>query len=213
MENVMVDTKFLMDKLGKPGWVLVDVSFAADYEKGHIPGAVGLPAWVSKMFAVDTKRHSTVIEQLEQMFGEMGIGSDSHIIVYGNPANVHWNAVPFWILEAGGFNSTLLKGTVQFYDGGVKRWQAEGGKLEQGSPRGKPAAFKSVAGVKRGATADEVLSIAAGKKKAIGLGIGQMIPTKTAVFNFWVEPQVSIADEGPGWPQWQTFLALNTQFK
>ncbi|MCJ7499249.1 hypothetical protein MUP29_03240 [bacterium] len=47
----------------------------------------------------------------------------------------------------------------------------------------------------------------------IGLGIGQVIPTKTAVFNFWVEPQVSIADEGPGWPEWQIFFALNTQLK
>ncbi|MCJ7499246.1 hypothetical protein MUP29_03225 [bacterium] len=171
MKNAMVDTKFVIDKLGKPGWVLVDLSFAADYEKGHIPGAVGLPAWVSKMFADDTKRHSTVIEHLEQTFGEMGIGSDSHVIVYGDPANVHWNAVLFWILEAGGCNSSLSKGTVQFYDGGVKRWQAEGGKLELGAPKVKPATFKSVAGVKRGAAADEVLSIVTGKEKAIVLDV------------------------------------------
>jgi hypothetical protein len=47
----------------------------------------------------------------------------------------------------------------------------------------------------------------------VGLGIGQVIPTKKAVFNFFVEPQVSVADRGAGWPEWQIFCALNTQFK
>jgi hypothetical protein len=47
----------------------------------------------------------------------------------------------------------------------------------------------------------------------VGLGIGQVIPTKKAVFNVFVEPQVSVADKGAGWPEWQIFCALNTQFK
>ena len=169
MKSVIVDTKFLMDKIGKPGWVLVDVRFAGDYAKGHIPGAVGLPAWVSKMFADDTKRQATVLPRLEQTFGEMGIGSDSRVIVYGDPANAHWNAVLFWILEAGGFNSSRRNGTVQFYDGGVDRWQAEGGTLDQLSPTVKPARFKAATGVKRGAKTDEMLHIVKGKKKAIVL--------------------------------------------
>jgi thiosulfate/3-mercaptopyruvate sulfurtransferase len=167
MENVIVDTKFVMDKIGKPGWVLVDVRFSEDFGKGHIPGAVGLPAWVSKMFADDTKRQATVIPRLEQTFGEMGIGNDSRVIVYGDPANVHWNAVLFWILEVGGCNSARRKGTVQFYDGGVGRWQAEGGTLDQQSPAVKPAAFKAAAGMKRGVKIDEMLRIIAGKSKAI----------------------------------------------
>jgi thiosulfate/3-mercaptopyruvate sulfurtransferase len=167
MEKVIADTKFVMDKIGKPGWVLVDVRFAEDYAKGHIPGAVGLPAWVSKMFADDTKRQATVIARIEQTFGEMGIGSDSHVIVYGAPSNVHWNAVLFWLLEAGGCNSARRKGTVQYYDGGVERWQAEGGTLNQAIPAVKPATFKAAAGVKRGAKIDEVLRTIAGKSKAI----------------------------------------------
>jgi thiosulfate/3-mercaptopyruvate sulfurtransferase len=171
MNNVIVDTKFVMDKIGKHGWVLMDVRFAEDFGKGHIPGAVGLPAWVSKMFADDTKRQTTVIARMEQTFGEMGIGNDSHVIVYGDPANVHWNAVPFWILEAGGFNISRRKGTVQFYDGGVARWQAEGGTLDQRSPAVKPGTFKAATGVKRGAKIDEILRIVAGKSKAIILDV------------------------------------------
>jgi thiosulfate/3-mercaptopyruvate sulfurtransferase len=171
MNNVIVDTKFVMEKIGKPGWVLVDVRFAEDFGKGHIPGAVGLPAWISKLFADDTKRQATVITRIEQTLGEMGIGSDSHVIVYGDPANAHWNAVLFWILEAGGCNSSCRKGTVQYYDGGVERWQTEGGTLDRQLLLAKPAKFKAAAGVKRGAKIDEILRIVAGKSKAIILDV------------------------------------------
>lgn len=47
----------------------------------------------------------------------------------------------------------------------------------------------------------------------IGLGIGQVIPTKNAVFNLFIEPQISVADEGAGWAKWQIFIGINTQFK
>ena len=167
MKDLIVDTQFVMDKVGKPGWVIVDVSFAESYDKGHLPGAVGLPGWVSKLFAEDKKRHETLRTRLEQMFGEMGIGNDSHIIIYGDPANVGWNAVLFWVLEAAGCNSPKMKSTVHFYDGGVARWQAEGGTLDQEVPKVKPMTFKAAAGVGRAADSDEIMRIVEGKEKAV----------------------------------------------
>ena len=47
----------------------------------------------------------------------------------------------------------------------------------------------------------------------IGLGIGQVVPREKVVFNVFIEPQVSVADDGAGWPKWQVFVGLNTQFK
>ena len=47
----------------------------------------------------------------------------------------------------------------------------------------------------------------------IGLGVGRVIPRQKVIFNLFVEPQVSVADDGPGWPEWQVFLGLNMQFK
>jgi len=47
----------------------------------------------------------------------------------------------------------------------------------------------------------------------IGFGIGQVIPSKKAVFNAFIEFQYSIADKGAGYARWQIFFALNTQFK
>jgi len=47
----------------------------------------------------------------------------------------------------------------------------------------------------------------------IGLGIGQVIPREKTIFNLFIEPQVSVADDGAGWPKWQVFVGLNSQFK
>jgi hypothetical protein len=46
----------------------------------------------------------------------------------------------------------------------------------------------------------------------LGIGIGQVIKKGKTVYNFFVEPQFSVADSGPGQPEWQVFFALNLQF-
>jgi hypothetical protein len=47
----------------------------------------------------------------------------------------------------------------------------------------------------------------------LGLGFGQVIPTKKVVYNVFIEPQWSVADKGAGYPEWQVFLGFNMQFK
>lgn len=46
----------------------------------------------------------------------------------------------------------------------------------------------------------------------LGLGVGQVIKKGNTVFNLFVEPQFSIADRGPGQPEWQIYMGLNMQF-
>jgi len=46
----------------------------------------------------------------------------------------------------------------------------------------------------------------------LGLGVGQVIKKDKIVYNVFVEPQVSVADDGPGQPVWQVFFGLNLQF-
>ncbi len=46
----------------------------------------------------------------------------------------------------------------------------------------------------------------------IGAGIGKVIKRGNTVYNFFVEPQYSVADNGPGFPEWQIFFSLNLQF-
>ncbi|MEW6518683.1 MAG: rhodanese-like domain-containing protein [Thermodesulfobacteriota bacterium] len=165
--DLLVDTGFLKDKAGKPGWVLMDMRSPDEYASGHIPGAVLLPGWISKLYADDTKRSATVIPRLEKEIGEMGISNESHVIVYGSVSRTAWNAVMFWLLETMGCNSDLAKCTVHFYDGGIERWLAEGGKTEQAETKVQTASFKAVAGTQRGTNGEEVLQVVEGKKKAV----------------------------------------------
>jgi len=165
--DLIVDTKFVKDKIGKPGWVLVDMRVAEDYSQGHIPGAVGLPAWVSKAFADDTKRQTASFVRMEQTLGDMGINNDSHIIVYGEPKHTYWNAVMFWTMELFGCNSDSMKCTVRYYDEGVDGWKADGGTLDQTVPAVKPTTFKAAPELKRRVTAEEIVRIAEGEKKVV----------------------------------------------
>jgi hypothetical protein len=47
----------------------------------------------------------------------------------------------------------------------------------------------------------------------LGMGIGKVVVKGKKVFNFFVEPQWSVADDGPGMPEWQIYFACNMQFK
>lgn len=46
----------------------------------------------------------------------------------------------------------------------------------------------------------------------LGVGLGQVIKKGKTVYNVFVEPQFSVADDGPGQPEWQIFFGLNLQF-
>lgn len=40
----------------------------------------------------------------------------------------------------------------------------------------------------------------------LGLRLGKVTRKGNTVFNFSVEPQYSVGDEGPGFPEWQIFF-------
>ena len=46
----------------------------------------------------------------------------------------------------------------------------------------------------------------------VGVGLGKVIRKGNTVYNFFVEPQYSVADRGAGQPEWQIYFALNMQF-
>lgn len=46
----------------------------------------------------------------------------------------------------------------------------------------------------------------------LGIGLGQIIKKGKIVYNFFIEPQFSVADYGAGLPEWQIYFALNLQF-
>lgn len=46
----------------------------------------------------------------------------------------------------------------------------------------------------------------------VGIGIGQLLQQGNRFYNVFIETWFSVADEGPGQPNWQIYFALNMQF-
>jgi len=165
--GLVVDSRFVSDKLDKPGWVMLDVRSGEEYRGGHIPGSINLGNVAANVLRDPTHRAYTIIPAIEKSLGDAGIGDDKHIIVYGDAEDVYDNAVAFWILEFLGCNSPQLSCTVHYYDGGIEQWEASGGKLiveESSLPKTQ---FKAHVVASRLATSEEVLRVAKRQTKAV----------------------------------------------
>lgn len=164
---LLVDTAFVTDKIGKSGWIVMDTRSPNEYAAGHIPGAVLLPGWITKLYADDQKRSETVLPRLEKEMGQMGISNGSKVIIYGSVNRTAWNAVMFWVLETMGCNSAAAGCTVHFYDAGFEGWQKEGGALDTTETSVTPGIFKAIPGSRRGVKIDELMQVVEGKSKAV----------------------------------------------
>jgi thiosulfate/3-mercaptopyruvate sulfurtransferase len=165
--DLVVDTRFVAERLGKPDWVILDTRAPEEYKESHIQGAINLGKRADKALRDTTERSYTIVPAIEKTLGEAGIGSDKHIILYGKAVDVFYNTVPFWILEYLGCNSSFMKCTVHYYDGGIERWEAEGGAVELTDSTLPPTQFKAHVVASRLASTEEVLEVVKGKKKAV----------------------------------------------
>lgn len=138
----LVTTAWLADQLGRPDLRLVDGSWylptsgrdaRAEYLAGHLPGAV--------FFDLDaiSDRHASLPHMLPpagefaEQVGALGIGDGDEVIVYdGSGANLSAARV-WWMFRVFGHDRVAV------LDGGLRRWRAEGRRLQQG-PVTLPAA-------------------------------------------------------------------------
>ena len=135
---------WLQERLGKPGLSIVDGSWylpahkrdaRAEYEAGHIPGAV----FFDHDDVVDPD--STLPHTLPppgvfaRIAGSMGIAADDTIVVYDGPGLFSAPRVR-WMFRTMGVNKVFL------LDGGVDRWKAEGRPLTAEPTKVAPNVFQ-----------------------------------------------------------------------
>jgi thiosulfate/3-mercaptopyruvate sulfurtransferase len=144
-DDPLVSTDWLAAHLGDPKVKVIDASFKMpgvmplpvdDYLASHIPGAA--------FFDVDAvSDHSNPLphmfpdaEQFGRDVGALGIGNDDMVVVYDAGG---WVAAPraWWMLLSFGHRN------VRVLDGGLKKWVAEGRKVESGPVTPKPGTFKA----------------------------------------------------------------------
>jgi thiosulfate/3-mercaptopyruvate sulfurtransferase len=112
--DALVSPEWAREHLDDPGvrFVEVDVDTAA-YEQSHLPGAVAWN-WTSQL-SDGVRRDIAGRAQLSALLSESGIGSDTHIVLYGD--NNNWFAAwAYWQLKLHGVRRASL------LNGGRKYW-------------------------------------------------------------------------------------------
>ena len=127
MDDLM-STERLAADIGAPDLRIVDASLHlpdagrnawAEFEAGHIPGAVFLDLHVFKNFP-DQADFARGMEAL-------GVSEDDRIVVYDDSA-LHSAARAWWLLRSFGARQVAL------LDGGLAKWKREGRASESGRP-------------------------------------------------------------------------------
>jgi thiosulfate/3-mercaptopyruvate sulfurtransferase len=131
--NLIVSVRWLMQHIMDPHLRLVDARPTAEYDKGHLPGAVSLP--VADTFdPAQHKNYPDTKEKLEALFASRGLSNTTRIITYDNGKET-LSARLFWTLEyVGATNVAVL-------NGGLKQWQAEKGEISAVPVHVEPGTF------------------------------------------------------------------------
>lgn len=131
----LVTTQWLSAEIGASDLAVVDASLflpdagrdaRAEYEAGHIPGAVFLDLAEFADFP-DAARFEARMQAL-------GLDDGARFVVYDN-SPLHSAARAWWLLRSFGARGVAL------LDGGLAKWKAEGRPVESGIPQVSHAQF------------------------------------------------------------------------
>ncbi|MEZ4615306.1 MAG: alpha/beta fold hydrolase [Caldilineaceae bacterium] len=158
--EALVSTEWLAEHLSDPGLRILDTrdflaesdaaTRFANYEAGHIPGAVYVDA------AIDISDPNGTAPLLliskvgfEAQMGRLGIGNDTTVVAYDEGTNI-WSARFWWALRYYGHDN------VKLLNGGLAKWTAEGRTLETGTITPEPTTFTATVRPELLATKDDV---------------------------------------------------------
>ncbi|HOI74844.1 MAG TPA: rhodanese-like domain-containing protein [Syntrophales bacterium] len=137
----IVSTEWLQANLDNPRLIILDVRKVEDYKAGHIPKAVSsfFRAWAYKKGELYSEVPE--LDDLQEMISEVGIGTDSLVVVTGSvasPVESYQSARVACTLQYAGISNVAL------LNGGIDAWIREKRKLTTvpGKPVPKPFTAK-----------------------------------------------------------------------
>jgi thiosulfate/3-mercaptopyruvate sulfurtransferase len=122
LTGALVDADWLTQRLHDPAIAIVEVDedTSAYTEQGHIQGAI-LIDWKVELHA-PLRRDFVSADQLAELLGRKGIGTDQTIVLYGG--NHNWFAAyAYWLFRMRGVER------VKLLDGGRIKWERDGRAL------------------------------------------------------------------------------------
>ncbi|MBX9777644.1 MAG: sulfurtransferase [Xanthobacteraceae bacterium] len=148
--HLLVSAARLNEMLKRDDVRLVDVRPKADYDAGHLPGAVSIPADAVNDPDAHVEGARLSDDRLAALFGSRGIGRNTQVVLYDDNGGFH-SARLFWMLEYLGHRKAAI------LNGGIQKWTAEGHRLSLEQPKVRPAPFTPTPNERRIATADWLL--------------------------------------------------------
>jgi thiosulfate/3-mercaptopyruvate sulfurtransferase len=134
-QSALVSPDWLQARLDDPNVRIVALNWRGrqDYERGHIPGAV---YWEWKDMLWDPlRRDFPTPEEFARRCGAAGIGNDTTVVCYGNPA-VQFGTYGWWVFKYCGHRD------VRVLDGAMTRWVKEGRPISTEEPRITPVVYR-----------------------------------------------------------------------
>ncbi|MFC3070094.1 3-mercaptopyruvate sulfurtransferase [Phenylobacterium soli] len=144
MSEPLVSTAWLAERLGRGDVQVVDATWympneagngRADYEAGHIPGAVFFDIDAIADQATDLPHMLPTPEAFAEAVGRLGLRREAEVVVY-DARGIFSAPRVWWSLRTMGFAK------VHVLDGGLPKWRAEGRPLETKAPSPAPASLK-----------------------------------------------------------------------
>jgi len=134
--EMLVSTSWLADHLRDKNVIILHVAREKNhYEASHIPGARFL-LWSEFVTMRDgIANELPPVEQLQQVFGRLGVGNTARIIIYGDTAGLSAARAYFTLDYLGhGHRAALL-------DGGLEKWKSEGRTVSTDAVAAEQAEF------------------------------------------------------------------------
>jgi len=132
--DLLVSTEWLANELGANDLRVVDATYfalepdrdaQAEYEAGHIPGAVHMDLANLKDDTSELPGMIPPAAKFASRMQSLGLGDGSRIVLYDNSPH-RTSARAWYMLKMFGANEVAI------LDGGLHKWVAEGRPLEQG---------------------------------------------------------------------------------
>lgn len=130
----LVTTEWLAGELGANDLRIVDATFfagagkrdaAAEYEAGHIPGAVFMDLSEIADTSSDLPTMLPAPEKFASRMQSLGLGDGSRIVIYDS-SPYHTSARAWFMLRTFGAHDVAI------LDGGLEKWKAEGREIATG---------------------------------------------------------------------------------
>ncbi len=135
--DLLVSTEWLANELGAFDLRIVDASYfaldslrdpQADYEAGHIPGAVFMDLGNLADASSPLPSMLPSAELFASRMQALGLGDGSRIVLYDDSPH-HTSARAWWMFRTFGANEVAI------LDGGLAKWKAEGREIATGKEK------------------------------------------------------------------------------